>query len=178
MNESNNRGFAGFDINHDSGGPWAFGIGKLLINFGALEMLSYVWIERLGRNQILYELAIEMDFSHRIQVIQTLIAASSLSKDLKERIRTTWDKVSRVSATRNAFAHNPLVLGWRNRPAEGSPDYVGIPVLRKSSGKGRKIVPIVEDISKLDAIVDEVVMLAQKLDHLLREVQMAEKDSA
>jgi geranylgeranyl pyrophosphate synthase len=143
-----------------------------LVNFGAIEMLSYEWLRKTLPNQKAFSMFVEKRFNDRVNKIIKLIKAMSLDFQLKDNILTAWNTAKDIAKVRNAIAHNPIVFVWSNRDEAGEPDMIGIPVLRSASGDQFQIVPVI-DVNRLHTIVDDLADLAKKLHDLFLEVQKA-----
>ena len=142
---------------------WYVAVGKLMLNFGAIELLSLVWVDTLGQDEVLRYVALEMQFSKRVELILRLVKRSRLPTDLDKRIRETWAAAKRLSDLRNDIAHSPLVFGpQEDRP----PDHLGTWNVRKV--RTQPVVPLVE-LSAVRKGVNEVVKVTKLLDDLLKE---------
>lgn len=157
-----------FWINHPSALVWAESIGKLILNFGALELLTYLWIAYLtDKNDIVLDLSSEMPLNRRIQLILELLRRINLEETKHNKISLAWKRAQPLLELRNAVAHNPIVFGWAEQPSNVEPDFIGIPNLKKRS------LDVAVDRVKLKASIDAVAKLAQELrvylDELSRE---------
>lgn len=91
---------------------WSQSIGGLIINFGFIEFQTLRWIQKLGGEAAALK-ARKDKLSARINAVVALIALSAFSASTKTRARNLWSEVSRLSATRNRIAHNPICVGRR-----------------------------------------------------------------
>ena len=57
------KGYSGFKKNKPEIERYALAIGKYLVNFGAIELLTYYLIEALADDPVLIEVSQEMMFS-------------------------------------------------------------------------------------------------------------------
>jgi hypothetical protein len=97
---------------HDDERAFSYTIGGVFLNFGALEMISFRWVEVLGKDPVVMrDLAIDMNLGRRIEFIVTLITRSSWSPEIRDRSITLWRTVADESKIRNRIAHNPFVSG-------------------------------------------------------------------
>ena len=118
---------------HDAERAFSYTIGGVFINFGALEMISFRWVEALGKDPVVMrDLAIDMNLGRRIEFIVTLITRSSWAPAIQARSITLWRRVADESKIRNTIAHNPFVWG-KNK--EGQP-VSGIANAKKMKGDG------------------------------------------
>jgi len=112
---------------------YSYAIGGVFINFGALEMISFRWVEVLGKDPVVMrDLAIDMNLRQRIKLIVMLITRSSWAPEIQTRSILLWTKVADESNIRNTIAHNPFVWG-KNK--EGQP-VSGIANAKKMKGGG------------------------------------------
>jgi len=112
---------------------YSYAIGGVFINFGALEMISFRWVEVLGKDPVVMrDLAIDMNLGQRINFIVMLITRSSWAPEIQTRSISLWKKVAVESNIRNTIAHNPFVWG-KNK--EGQP-VSGIANAKKMKGGG------------------------------------------
>jgi hypothetical protein len=143
-------------------------VGKLMLNFGTVELQSHLWIDHLSHDDLLVDMALEAPFGRRVDLIHQLIDREQLPPSLKERAHEAWKAASALSEIRNAVAHNPLVWGWRG-PEQGEPDFVGIPVIRKLKANKNGQVPLL-DRDALSRVVDDVVRVARIIVSLFADV--------
>jgi hypothetical protein len=73
--------------------PWETPVGKLMLNFGGLELLSHLYVQHLARDPAMTWLATDMPFSKRLDLIIGLVDREDLPKSAKERMRNSWKKV-------------------------------------------------------------------------------------
>ena len=171
-NACNRRGLTGFIVNPKCGEKLSLHIGMFLVNFGAIEMLSYEWLRKTLPNQKAFSVIIKQKFNDRVNKIINLIKAMPLDFQLKDNILSAWNIAKDIAKVRNAIAHNPIVFVWSNRDEAGEPDIIGIPVLRSVSGDQFQIAPVI-NVNKLHTAVDDLVNLAKKLHDLFLQVQKA-----
>ena len=84
-------------------------VGGLLLNFGALEFISYRWAEILSTDKVVRDLAIDMPLAKRIGLIKRLIERSGWREDQKKEAESLWSEVLELAKARNTLAHNPLL---------------------------------------------------------------------
>lgn len=126
MNNNQKRGFVGFDLNTQGTEPWAWAIGKMMISFGAVEALSYYWIDKFANDEILHEIALSMPFAKRVNVIKILIKREDFPEKVKKQAIIDWNRALKLAEFRNEIAHNPLVFGWHGPEEKRTPDFVGV----------------------------------------------------
>jgi hypothetical protein len=138
--------------------PWETPVGKLMLNFGGLELLSHLYVQHLARDPAMTWLATDMPFSKRLDLIIGLVDREDLPKSAKERMRNSWKKVKQHNRIRNTIAHNPLMWGWSGKQ-EGPPDFIGVPDIKKASRKKSRPTVLKEllvDLKKLKTLVKEL----------------------
>ena len=147
-------------------------MGKFILNFGGLELISLMWIEELGRDDLLLDLGADMPLSKRLDLVRVLVKRSRLEKDLEREVLDTWAAVERLAKIRNDLAHGPIIFGWHEREHSGSPDFVGSLNVRKLRAKDTTATPLVEFQALYDG-VDETARLASVLWDLLDRIPKA-----
>lgn len=161
-------GYAGFDINAKASEPFVAAVGKMMVNFGAIELLTYIWIDRLAKDPVVLNLALGMPFSKRLDLIQQLIIREFPEGKAKNDALKSWKNAGKLSEFRNEIAHNPIVFSWQGTPKSINqpPDFIGIPNIKAIRNKGHKIMPIAS-LKKLNLAVDAIVEAAKNLHELL-----------
>ena len=141
---------------------YAQDVGSFVCNMGAIEHLTYAWVQKLSRDEIVVELATNMDLKPRIDLIKKLINRSDRLKDWRDSSLADWADVSGLITTRNALCHNPLLLSWMKPDESAKPDAMRTPLVKKimrSEAGQEKMV----DSAELDGAVRKSGALAQKL---------------
>lgn len=115
--------------------PWRNAIGGLIVNFGVLEFLTYEWIICFQRDDLMQEVAADMEgLGDRLKLVLRLIdRETELDAEKRAEAKKAWKRVAKLSEMRNTIAHNPITYWWtgeedRSRP----PDVVSVPDLRKA----------------------------------------------
>ena len=150
---------------------WSNAIGGVFLNFGGIEFASYRWIEALSNDQILRDVAIDMNLARRIDLIKKLIQRSSWQDDKKKGAIDLWKEVSGHSKIRNTIAHNPMSFG-RNRDGLA---IGGIINVKEMKGPGPYEVQTL-DVMDLVETARRVALIANKLHPFLEDEESA-KDS-
>ena len=90
------KGNSSFKVNHKATEPWVSAIGKLMVNFGAIELATYAWIDRLAKDRLLHDLAIDMPLAKRLEILDELVEPGAVSVlcRLSEAIVEMQEKVS------------------------------------------------------------------------------------
>lgn len=82
-------------------------VGKLIQNFGLIELQTYDWISALQSDSMVLEMARRSKLRDRIEVIKKMIQRSSLlSAESKGRLVDLWASVIPHSEVRNIVAHS------------------------------------------------------------------------
>ena len=152
-----------FKLNSPVVTPWSEAIGKLIINFGAIEALSYFWIKELSKDELLSEISFDTPLGRRIDIICKLVQRLELDKKTKNKIKSQWKRIKKISELRNEIAHNPLVFGWNNPEENGPPDFIGHPNLKKIKSKRKPIIPL-SNLKDINHSINELATLNQELE--------------
>lgn len=134
-------------------------IGAFILNCGAAEMATFLWITGLSTDLMLRDVAIDMPLSKRIALVCQLIKRSNQPDSEKSQALSMWGEVARIAdATRNKIAHSPLC-----RNPNGSDEW-GFINVKKMKGVGPyQIEPL-----HFDDIMIEGSKLAKILPELLK----------
>ena len=147
---------------------WVDLIGRLILDFGAIELLTYKWIHGLKKDERLLFESLDMTLKSRIDLIKKFISSLTIDKNLKDKVKAKWNKVKEISKLRNIIAHNPLIFVWKGKE-EGPPDAIGIPKLRQlkksSITQAISLIELQDSIDELARIVKE---LHQDLDSITK----------
>lgn len=143
MKDFNGKIFEGFELNPMETDQYAVGIGKFIVNFGAIELLTYQIIDELqqGRAKINFD----QTLGQRLNLIKNLTTAHRKSHNLESQLAgeiiKTINRIRELAKLRNDIAHNPVIIGNRFSGGEKIA-YFGVPKVRNSYGKPPKIVNI------------------------------------
>jgi hypothetical protein len=88
---------------------WPELIGSFVINFGAVEMIIFQWIDKHSTDQIVRDMAIDLPLNKRLKLVCDLIQRSNLPPESKQKALSLWGEVARISETRNVIAHSPFI---------------------------------------------------------------------
>jgi hypothetical protein len=155
----------GYLVNPPHREDWPCMIGGLVINFGAIETLTYEWIRRLSPDPSHLETVLKKPFRTRVEKLRDLINESDLPEDLKSEASGAWDAARGLAEFRNKIAHSPIILGWRGR-SEGDPDYIGVLDYRSAAANQWQLR---EDINRDQVArkIDEAVQIYSRLQGIL-----------
>ena len=115
-------------------GPWADKIGRFILNFGSIELVSYQHLLLLEATNDGFLLNIGSKFGRRVDRIKGLLAASSkLSEGERDASINRWDEANEFAKWRNRIAHNPVLPTWHpgSDADKDPPDLLGIPDVRQ-----------------------------------------------
>jgi hypothetical protein len=169
MSQTTGGAFGGFVANDPALAPWIDAIGKLIVNFTSIELVTYVWIDKLG-DPTLHHSSLGRPFARRVDTICELIRRSSAPDSVKANAESMWAKAKAISEFRNNVVHNPVACTWRTRPASGPPDFIAIPLMRELRNDPTAVPTIGLDRIRreIDRIADLGPPLQSALDDLLR----------
>jgi hypothetical protein len=138
--------------------------GKLLQNFGLVEMTSYRWIEFLSGSGIAVEISRELALAKRIEIILKLIDRDSkLADDRKEKARTLWKQVKdKGCELRNTVAHGTVGLAIAGEDTLAEPMVVGLLKIRKWNDTDELM-----SIDELKGAVNTTARIVEELNALL-----------
>ena len=146
--------------------PWLRQVGMFMLNFGAIELMSYKFLDTLEDTEEEFLKNTTKLLSKRIARIEQLIDKRNPKN--KEQILEQWANAKELAKWRNRIAHNPVLPTWR--PSSDSdnspPDLLGIPDM-KQINKQTKISDSIS-LEGLGKMNDATVELAEKL-HVLSE---------
>lgn len=106
--------------NHPETLQYVEATGKLIQNFGVIELYTYDWISVLQTDSMVFEMARRSKLRDRIEVIKKMIQRSPLlSDESKERLVALWSSIIPHSEVRNIVSHSGVVMGFLNNdPAQ------------------------------------------------------------
>ncbi len=159
-------GYAGFDFNNPKSNDLLFAVGKLIMNFGAVEFQTYRLIDQLGEDTTDHDAALDLLFMKRFRLIEGLARQQSMPDEILSDIETVRGPVKKMAVFRNKIAHNPIVQGWKAKVIEGKPGSFGVIDIKSQKGKDRQVVNIVS-LEKLNLGIDAVAELATNLESIL-----------
>ena len=102
--------------------PWLEPIGKLVLNFSAIELQTYLWLSDLSPEERVPDEQLYARFKTRVKAITSCLSARTIDATLKTKCLDAWDNAVDVARRRNTILHNPLIYGWRTADESGPPD--------------------------------------------------------
>lgn len=110
---------------------WAENVGKLILNFSAIELESYQWLVQMSEELKSIHKFIKKSFSFRVFEIEKYIEERSFTEQWKISAVQKWNAVRELSLLRNRVAHNPIFFSWSDSEQRGEPDYLGVIDMKK-----------------------------------------------
>ena len=110
--------------------PWIERIGKIVLNFSALELETLLWLVQLSEQPDRMSSFTEMPFANRAKQVMQALDARSIGPKWRKASLRAWNDSLKLAKIRNHLAHNPLMFAWRGPAQVGEPDIIGIPNLR------------------------------------------------
>lgn len=144
-------------------GEWPLLVGQYMLNFGAIELFSFQYLNYLEGNREEFNKSLDRLLGARIDRIVELVSQSSKFSDSdKSEISSLWLSVKELSQWRNRIAHNPVLPTWKpGSDAEHSPpDVLGIPDMKqlKASNISDSISP-----KGMKMLIDASANLGQRI---------------
>ena len=137
----------------DDDKKWAQVVGSLILHFGSLEFLSFVFIEILD-NAAARDAAMRMIFSKRIKLVRELIGKSQWKDNKKQEALKLWGDVAKECKLRNEVAHNPFYVKLIQGKNVG-----GIINVRHLRGSGPYSPPVIR--------IDEIILAHNRVGKLV-----------
>lgn len=163
MNRTRGLAEMGVVLNAKYLGEWADKIGRFILNFGSIELLTY--------QQLLLLEATHEDFVKNLdrllwKRIDRLVALLSETERLQEAERAAaielWEEARELSIWRNRIAHNPVLPTWKpgSNAELDPPDVLGIPDFKQfKEGSTSNSIPL----ELMSRMIDESAALAQRI---------------
>ena len=161
----------GVDKNPKYMEPWLVAIGRYMLNFGAVELVSYKYLNSLEESEEELLKNTKKLLSKRIERIEELLSNSKLKN--KEEMLFHWGKAREFSQWRNRIAHNPVLPVWKqgSDPERSPPDLIGISDMRQLT-KESKVTDSIS-LEGLNKLSDITVQMAERLHELSEEIKHA-----
>jgi len=162
-------GYTGFTYNNPKAHDLIFAMGKLIMNFGGVEFLTYCLIDQLCDNSTDHDTALDQLFMKRFERIEALARQQHMPDEVLSDIEKVRGTVCVLAKLRNRIAHNPIVQSWKGKDIEGKPGSFGIIDMKSQKGKAKPIVHLVS-LEKLNRGIDAVAELATNMQSILETV--------
>lgn len=141
---------------------WIERVGKLILNFGVLELETYLWLVQLSEAPDRIPEFTSKPFALRAQEISAFVDTRAFSGEWKISARSAWCEALEHAQLRNRIAHSPLAFGWSGPAEEGEPDFIGVIDLRRRDDRQNPLV----SKSEMDVVINSIVTLASRLSSL------------
>jgi len=153
----------GIVLNPHYVGEWPAKIGSFILNFGAIELLTYQQLKLLEATHEDFVQNLDQPFGRRVKRIKELLEGSAkLNEKQRAYALRCWDEALDLAIWRNRIAHNPVLPTWKpgSDPERSPPDVLGVPDFRQfKEGNESDSIPL-EVINKL---IDGAADLARRL---------------
>jgi len=144
---------------------WAERVGKLILNFGGLELETLLWLVQFSEAPDRVSEYSKMRFALRVKAIMNFAEARAYSDDWRVRSLEFWHEALAQAKIRNRIAHSPLTFWWDKEVEDGEPDFIG--VIDLQGGKPSEN-PLISK-SELDQAINSIVSLQSRLETLRTE---------
>ena len=114
-------------LNDPAATSWPETVGKLILNFGALELATFQWIAGLAQDLVLVEVMVDAPFVQRCKAVGRLVERRELNADLRAAVSDAWQEAARLAesgtTSRTILSSHCAALGAPGpRMASLSPD--------------------------------------------------------
>ena len=145
-------------INSEHTKPWIERVGKIILNFSAIEMESIHWFLQLSEREFEIKAIVELPFASRVTQVMRHVEDRAISIQWRKQSLRAWNDALKLAYLRNQVAHNPIVFSWSKLPEVGVPDTLGIPNLRARSSANAQWLLSTESA---DSSINEMVVIAK-----------------
>jgi hypothetical protein len=146
-------------INAPYSTPWIERVGKLILNFGVLELETHLWLVQLSEDPERIPEFASKPFADRVKKIITFVEKRAYSDLWKVEVLKAWEKAREHAKFRNRIAHSPLTFGWTGGVEKGEPDFIGVIDLQRRDANQNALASKAE----MDAAINSIVSLASRL---------------
>jgi hypothetical protein len=112
------------------GEQWVERVGKLILNFSAIEFESILWFVQLAEREFEIKSIVEIPFASRVTQVMRHVDERKTNGRWRKQSLKGWNEALKLAHLRNQVAHNPIVFGWSQVPETGEPNVLGIPDIR------------------------------------------------
>ena len=138
---------------------WVTRVGKLILNFGVLELETHLWLVQLSEAPEKIPQFTKLWFSDRVRLIQEFAEKRAYSDDWKSKSLELWNEALNHAKFRNHIAHSPLAFGWNGESEKGEPDFIGVVNLQRRDATQNPLA----SKDEMDGAINAVVSLATRL---------------
>lgn len=153
---------------HPATVEFALQSGKLIQNFGLVELTSYRWIGTLSKSDVAVEISMELPLAKRIEIILRLLERDkTLSTERKCRAEKIWKEVKdKGCELRNTVAHGTVGLMIAGDASSAEPQAVGILKIKKWKDTDQLM-----SIDELKRAVNATARIVEELNVLVEDAQ-------
>ena len=145
---------------HPSTVEFATQAGRLIQNFGVIELLSFRWIELLAKSSVAAEISQELTLSKRIDIIVKLIERDTPQPEKKDDAVRLWKQLrDKGCELRNVVAHGTIGLQFADDPETANPQTSGVLKLKKWAPT--------DELVSLQEVKDAVIVTARIAEELI-----------
>lgn len=155
---------------------WLEPIGKLALNFSAIEMQTYLWLGDLAPDQSIFPGAVDWRFKQRVDTILSFVDSEIADAALKAQCSHVWHAALDAAKFRNSILHNPIVFGWSTKSEQGPPDFIGVPDVGHL-GQRQQITKKIATLADINARINEGAAIASDL-FAFREAYTAQRQAS
>jgi hypothetical protein len=158
-------------------GEWPHKVGQYMLNFGAIELISYQHLILLEPTRERFNENLDRLLGERIKRLLALLEASArLTDETKNEIRVLWGEASELAVWRNRIAHNPILPTWKpgSDSEHSPPDLLGVPDMKQL-----KVSNVTDSISieGMNKLIDASADLGQRLHNASKRLQVAVEET-
>jgi hypothetical protein len=144
---------------------WPENIGKLILNFSAVEFESVHWLVQLSMDVKSIPAFAQEKFTKRIKGLKSYIKHCAPDKAWADAALQVWTEAREIAKIRNRIAHNPLVFGWTKDPPMGEPDLIGLPDMSRPENPTGSADPLMSS-DELLAAINKIPPLVRRMGDL------------
>jgi hypothetical protein len=143
---------------------FALQAGKLIQNFGVVELTSYRWIHSLTGSAAATEISMELPLAKRLEIILKLLGRdTTLKTGAREKAMELWKQLKdKGCELRNTIAHGTVGLSFPENDASADPQAIGILKLRKWQDSDQLL-----SLEELENAVNVTARIAENLNEIL-----------
>lgn len=150
-------------MDHPVAVEYAVQSGKLIQNFGVIELTSYRWIGFLSKSEIAVEIAKEVALAKRIDLIVKLLGRDDQKLVKKDEAVRLWKQVrDKGCEVRNSIAHGTVGMVFAATPEAEEPMSSGVLKLKKWSDADELI-----SLAEVKDAVNTTARIAEQLNQIL-----------
>jgi hypothetical protein len=157
---------------HPASTEYALQSGKLIQNFGVVELTSYRWIAYLSQSAVAVEISRELPLAKRIDVILRLMDRGTRNIEKREQAVLMWRQLrDKGCEVRNSIAHGTVGFGFEGEPANADPTFSGVLKLKRWTDCDELI-----SLDELKNAVDVTANIVEQLNEILESETTGEQE--